>query len=236
MQVLASAPTADRARRSWACGPTSASTAASRSRAAAPRASLRAAEGVAGRHGVPIANVATRWVLEQPHVAGVIVGARLGESEHRDDNARLFDFELDEADRAALGAAFEGLAPIPGDCGDEYRRPPFLTASGDLPHHLAAIPAAHRAEPVPGRPGWTRVSTGSVGEDLAGYARAVRVGERVLVSGTTATHGSGRVVAPDDAGAQATYAMDKVLAALRAFGAEPADVVRTRVYVSDVAR
>ena len=69
---------------------------------------------------------------------------------------------------------------------------------------------------MPGRPGRTRVSTGSVGEDLAGYARAVRVGERVLVSGTTATHGSGRVVAPDDAGAQATYAMVKVLAALRA--------------------
>ena len=200
------------------------------------QALLRAAKRVAARHGVSLANVATRWVLDQPHVAGVIVGARLGESEHRDDNARLFDFALDAEDRAALGAAFEGLAPIPGDCGDEYRRPPYLTASGDLSHHLTSLPAAYRAEPVPGRPGRARVSTGSVWEDLAGYARAVRVGERVLVSGTTATHGSGRVVAPGDAGAQATYAMDKVLAALRALGAGPADVVRTRVYVADVAR
>ena len=196
---------------------------------------LRAAGSVADRHGVSLANVATRWVLDQPHVAGVIVGARLGESEHRVDNARPFDFELDADDRAMLGAAFEGLAPIPGDCGDEYRRPPYLTASGDLSHHLAAIPPPYRAEPVPGRPGRLRVSTGSVWEDLAGYARAVRVGDRVLVSGTTATHGLGRVVAPGDAGGQATYAIDKVLAALRALGAEPEDVVRTRTYVSDIA-
>ena len=200
------------------------------------QALLRAASTLARRHGVSIANVATRWVLDQPHVAGVIVGARLGESEHRADNARLFSFALDDEDRAELEMAFAGLRPIPGDCGDEYRRPPYLTASGDLSHHLDAIPSAHRAEPVPGRSGRTRVSTGSVWEDAAGYARAVRVGDRVLVSGTTATHGPGRVVAPGDAGAQAVYALDKILAALRALGAERADVVRTRVYVSDIAR
>jgi aryl-alcohol dehydrogenase-like predicted oxidoreductase len=57
---------------------------------------------VARRHGVSMANVATRWVLEQPAVAAVIVGARLGEREHRGDNLRLFAFELDEADRAGL--------------------------------------------------------------------------------------------------------------------------------------
>ena len=45
---------------------------------------------------------------------------------------------------------------IPGDCGDEYRRPPFLTASGDLSHHLRSVPKVYRAEPLPDRPGRLR--------------------------------------------------------------------------------
>ena len=53
---------------------------------------LRAVASVAEKHGVSIANVATRWVLDQPAVAAVIVGARLGESEHRADNLRIFSF------------------------------------------------------------------------------------------------------------------------------------------------
>ena len=54
------------------------------------RAAAGAARGatVAARHGVSIANVASRYVLEQPGVAGVIVGARLGEREHIDDTRR----------------------------------------------------------------------------------------------------------------------------------------------------
>ena len=51
---------------------------------------------VAAKHGVSMANVATRWVLDQPAVAAVIVGARLGEREHRADNLRLFSFALDD--------------------------------------------------------------------------------------------------------------------------------------------
>ena len=47
--------------------------------------------------------------------------------------------------------------PIPGDCGDEYRRPPYLTASGDLSHHLDAIPSVFKAVEIPGRPGRLRV-------------------------------------------------------------------------------
>jgi aryl-alcohol dehydrogenase-like predicted oxidoreductase len=53
------------------------------------QAILKAASSIAQKHGVSLANVATRWVLEQPAVAGVIVGARLGESEHMADNAKL---------------------------------------------------------------------------------------------------------------------------------------------------
>jgi aryl-alcohol dehydrogenase-like predicted oxidoreductase/enamine deaminase RidA (YjgF/YER057c/UK114 family) len=197
---------------------------------------LEAAAEIGRRHGVSIANVATRWVLEQEAVAGAIIGARLGESEHRTDNLRAFDFALDGEDRDRLEAAFAGMAPIPGDCGDEYRRPPYLTATGDLSHHLKAIAPVFAAEPVPGAPGRLRVSSGSVWEGLAGYSRAVRVNDTIRVSGTTATHGTDRVVAPGDAGAQTTYILDKIGAALAALGGSLDDVVRTRVYLRDIGQ
>ncbi len=103
------------------------------------QAVLRAAAEVARKHGVSLANVATRWVLEQRRVGGAIIGARLGEAMHASDNRRLFSFALDADDRALLEKAFAATRPIPGDCGDEYRRPPFLTASGDLSHHLFEV-------------------------------------------------------------------------------------------------
>ena len=194
---------------------------------------LAAADEVAKRHGVSIANVATRWVLDHPAVAAVIVGARLGENQHRDDNRRTFDFALDDRDHAVLDAALAAARPIPGDCGDEYRRPPFLTASGDLSHHLAAIPTFFTAQPVPGRAGRLRVDSGSVWEPIAGYSRAVRVGDRILVSGTTATHGAGAVVCPGDPAGQTTFILDKIAASLAALGGTVADVVRTRIYLAD---
>jgi enamine deaminase RidA (YjgF/YER057c/UK114 family) len=167
-------------------------------------------------------------------VVAAIVGARLTQSEHRDDNRKVFAVAFDADDHARLAQAFPDLTPIPGDCGDEYRRPPYLTASGDLSHHFEALPPVYRAEPVPGRPGRLRVSTGSVWEPLAGYSRAVRQGSRILVSGTTATHGADRCVGPGDAGAQATFILDKIAAALRPLGGTLADVVRTRIYLKDV--
>ncbi len=194
---------------------------------------LAAADKVAKRHGVSIANVATRWVLDHPAVAAVIVGARLGENQHRDDNRRTFDFALDDRDHAVLDAALAAARPIPGDCGDEYRRPPFLTASGDLSHHLAAIPTFFTAQPVPGRAGRLRVDSGSVWEPIAGYSRAVRVGDRILVSGTTATHRAGAAVCPGDPAGQTTFILDKIAASLAALGGTVADVVRTRIYLAD---
>ncbi len=196
---------------------------------------LEALAQVAKRHGVSVANVASRWVLEQPAVGAVIVGARLGEREHRADNLRLFSFALDGEDRGRIDAALAATRRIPGDCGDEYRRPPFLTASGDLSHHLDRLPSVFEATPVPGRPGRTRIDSGSVWEPVCGYARAVRVGERILVSGTTATHGPGTVVCPGDAAGQTVYILDKIAAAIHALGGSLEDVVRTRIYVRDAA-
>jgi aryl-alcohol dehydrogenase-like predicted oxidoreductase/enamine deaminase RidA (YjgF/YER057c/UK114 family) len=197
------------------------------------QAILRAAAEIARKHNVSLSNVASRWVLEHEAVAATIIGARLGESEHRDDNLNVFRFALDADDHAALDAAFAQTTPIPGDCGDEYRKPPFLTASGDLSHHLDAIPSVYQAVPVPGRPDRLRVSSGSVWEPIAGYSRAVRVGDRILVSGTTATHGANRCVAPGDPGAQATYILDKIAASLAPLGGKMEDVVRTRIYLKD---
>jgi aryl-alcohol dehydrogenase-like predicted oxidoreductase/enamine deaminase RidA (YjgF/YER057c/UK114 family) len=197
---------------------------------------LRAASQIAAKHDVSISNVASRWVLDHPAVAATIVGARLGESEHRDDNLNVFRFSLDAADKALLDEAFASTKAIPGDCGDEYRKPPFLTASGDLSHHLDAIPSIYQAEPVPGRPNRLRVSSGSVWEPIAGYSRAVRIGNRIIVSGTTATHGSDRCVAPGDPGAQTTYILDKIAASLAPLGGKMEDVVRTRIYLRDAEK
>ena len=199
------------------------------------QALLSAAHDIARKHGVSISNVATRWVLSHESVAAAIIGARLGETEHRADNLKTFGFALDRDDHSRLDAVFATMSPIPGDCGDEYRKPPFLTASGDLSHHLSAIPSAYETLPLSHRAG-TRVSTGSVWEPIAGYSRAVRVRDMIFVSGTTATHGGSRCVAAGDAAAQTVYILDKIAASLSAAGGRIEDVVRTRIYLKDASK
>jgi aryl-alcohol dehydrogenase-like predicted oxidoreductase/enamine deaminase RidA (YjgF/YER057c/UK114 family) len=192
---------------------------------------MAALRAVAGRHGVSVSNVACRWVLDHPAVAAVIVGARLGETEHRADTLRLMALRLTDDDRAEIAAATADMAPIPGDCGDEYRRPPFLTASGDLSHHLDALPPVHAVHPVPARPTRQRSDSGSPWEKIAGFSRGVRVGNRILVSGTTATDPHGRVVCEGDAEGQAVYILDKIVATVTSLGGQPEDIVRTRIYM-----
>lgn len=194
---------------------------------------LHAAQRIGRKHGVSVSNVATRWVLEQPAVAAVILGARLGESEHRTDNLKVFGFALDDDDHARLQHAFAATRRLSGDCGDEYRRPPFLTASGDLSHHLDAVPPLWQRQPVAGHADRWQIDSGSVWEPLAGYSRAVRIGNRILVSGTTATHGSGQLIGRGDAAAQTTYILDKIEASIKSLGGRLDDVVRTRVYLTD---
>jgi aryl-alcohol dehydrogenase-like predicted oxidoreductase len=79
---------------------------------------------IAQKYNVSIANVATRYILDKSAVAGVIIGARLGISDHINNNAQVFTFSLDKPDYNDIDAVSKksnNLFEIIGDCGDEYR-------------------------------------------------------------------------------------------------------------------
>jgi enamine deaminase RidA (YjgF/YER057c/UK114 family) len=81
-----------------------------------------------------------------------------------------------------------------------------------------------------------RIDTGTPWEKIVGYSRAVRVGEHVYVSGTTASDEQGSVIGIGDPAAQTDYIIRKVERALVACGATLADVVRVRMYVTDISQ
>lgn len=86
---------------------------------------LEVLKQIADKHGVSIGNVAVRYILDRPAVAGVIIGVRLGVTDHRDDNACVFGLHLDAHDHQQIQTVLDksrDLYHLIGDCGAEYRR------------------------------------------------------------------------------------------------------------------
>ena len=128
-----------------------------------------------------------------------------------------------------IDEVLEKFNPIPGDCGDEYRKPPFLTASGDLSHHFEEMPLPYKTIK---KNSAQRVFSGTYWEDIAGFCRAVKKNNRIYISGTTATHGK-RIIGDNDIIAQTNFIIDKIEGVLQSLGSKLEDVVRTRIYIKN---
>ena len=193
---------------------------------------LNVVNQIAQNNDVSIANICSRYILENPLVAGIIIGARLGENNHIKDNLNILKTKISNEEINLIRDAQKELNLIPGDCGDEYRKPPYLTASGDLSHHFQEIPKIYDSNIlVEGR---EHVSSNTKWEELASYSRAVKYKDRIVVSGTTATYGD-LTIGGDDASAQTYFIIDKIEAAINSLGGSLKDVIRTRIFIKNLS-
>ena len=193
---------------------------------------LNVVNQIAQNNDVSIANICSRYILENPLVAGIIIGERLGENNHIEDNLNILKTKISKEEINLIRDAQKELNPIPGDCGDEYRKPPYLTASGDLSHHFQEIPKIYDSNIlVEGR---EHVSSNTKWEELASYSRAVKYKDRIVVSGTTATYGD-LTIGGDDASAQTYFIIDKIEAAINSLGGSLKDVIRTRIFIKNLS-
>jgi aryl-alcohol dehydrogenase-like predicted oxidoreductase/enamine deaminase RidA (YjgF/YER057c/UK114 family) len=189
---------------------------------------LHTVNDVAQKHDVSIANIACRYILDEPSVAGIIIGARLGQSEHIQSNRCLFQFSLDDKSRSEIVKALAKLRPIPGDCGDEYRKPPFLTAAGDLSHHIESFPPTYESQST--KDGLSTVLCGNPWDDMTSDSRAKRHGDRIEISGIAPMQGE-RLIGGSDPVAQLHFVIDKIEGALQSLGGQLKDVIRTSVFI-----
>jgi enamine deaminase RidA (YjgF/YER057c/UK114 family) len=80
------------------------------------------------------------------------------------------------------------------------------------------------------------ISTGAKWEDIVGYSRAVKIGNIVEVTGTVATDGSGEIVGKNDVYIQTKFIIIKVEKVLEQLGAKLSDVIRTRIFTTDISK
>lgn len=200
---------------------------------------LRGIDEVSTKHGTPMAAVAMRAILNQEAVAAVVVGARLTRSEHIEDTLKVFELSLDDEDQKTIARAQKYLKPLSRDCGDEVRKPPYLTATGLPAYRTEDAPPPYPVRPGP--KGRTLVVPGDDEERPKGFCLAHRLDNSVWVSGTQASR-DGKIVGGNDVIAQFHFIIDRIEGALHSLGATLDDVVRTRVLVrnafdaEDVAR
>ena len=192
---------------------------------------LQQLDAISKKLDLSIAQLASLYIKEEFQCNSVIIGARLGELEHITENKQVSNMSLDEESKGAIAALINEFKSVNGDCGDEYRYPPFLTASGDLSHHIASFPPAFQVKDEGN--GRYSASSGTIWEAFAGYSRAVKKGNHVFVSGTTATQGS-LVIGGNSPDSQMHFVLDKIEGALKSMNATMKDVVRTRIFVSDI--
>ena len=186
---------------------------------------------IANQNNTSIANIASRYILEDSNVASVIIGARLGENNYIEEHKKILNIKLSKSDKELIAKSLNLFNKVPGDCGDEYRKPPFLTASGDLSHHLDSMPNIFKVKKI----NYMRenISSNTSWEKMASYSRAVKHGNRIIVSGTTATH-EDKVIGKEDPIAQTDFIIDKIEASISSLGGKLSDVVSTRVFVKNI--